>query len=136
MRETCSKCGKKFCDQEPVITYYGTDTTIHYFCGGLVKKKLEVDSNTAAETLIRDLAEKFHVIISSQQADKFIREWRGRMDIPVYESLTSRCLTPEEISRISAEGFEICARLLKEMGAPDVHITEHYTKEKSDGAEN
>lgn len=77
-----------------------------------------------AEKALRDASDAFYRIGAALNAERLLAREGYKMTTPLFESLVGKKLTPYEISKAAADGFELCVRALAEMGAPDVTIHE------------
>lgn len=81
---------------------------------------------TAEQVLqaLRQAADLFHEIGGSVAAEKLLAEPRNAQHAIMGPMLRENLRTPDQIQRISADGFELCVRALAALGAPDVTIHE------------
>jgi hypothetical protein len=77
-----------------------------------------------AEKALRGAADALHRIVSAIGVEKLLSREGYKMPSQMFEALVAKKLTPNEMSKVAADGFELCVRALVEMGAPDVTIRE------------
>lgn len=73
---------------------------------------------------LRDASEAFRRIVSALNAEKLLARDGYKLPTLLVESLTAKKLSPDEMSKVAADGFELCVRALVQMGAPDVTFHE------------
>ena len=76
------------------------------------------------ETPLRQAADMFHEIGAAYEARRLLDREEHKMPQAMYDSITGKLRTPAVLTKIAAEGFELCVRALAEMGATDVTIHE------------
>jgi len=86
---------------------------------------------TPAEKTLREVADAFHRIAGSLNADRLLSRDGYKMPTIVFDKLVEAKLTPEAMMRVAVDGYELCIRTLAEMGASDVTI--HECGERSFG---
>lgn len=77
-----------------------------------------------AEQALRSAADAFHRIGSALNAERLLDRKGPKIPTQLYEAIVAKKLTPDEMSKAAADGFELCVRALAEMGATDVAIHE------------
>ena len=76
------------------------------------------------EKPLRQAADMFHEIVAAYEARRLLDQEGHKLPQVMYDDFTSKLRAPPEITKIAAEGFELCVRALAEMGATDVTIHE------------
>lgn len=79
---------------------------------------------SSAEEALRGAADALHRIVSAIGVDKLLSREGYKMPSQMFEALVAKKLSPDEMSKVAADGFELCVRALAEMGAADVTIHE------------
>lgn len=85
--------------------------------------KMRADFVGEIETLRRASA-AFHRIGSAIGAEKLLAREGHKMPSKLFEDLVAKKLSPDEIAKVAADGFELCVRALAAAGVPDVTIHE------------
>lgn len=76
------------------------------------------------EKTLRGAADAFHRIVSAIGVEKLLARSGSKLPSKIFEDFTAKKLTPDEMSKVAADGFELCVRALVELGATDVAIHE------------
>ena len=71
---------------------------------------------------IRQSAARFHEILSSLSAEKILADRKQSLTTPLYESMSSKVRSPDELKKLAADGFEALVLLLNDLGVPDVSV--------------
>lgn len=86
---------------------------------------------TAGEPALRRAADMFHEIVSAFEARRLLDREGHKLPQVLYDDFTRKLRSPLEITKVAADGFELCVRALAGMGATDVTI--HECGEKAFG---
>lgn len=78
----------------------------------------------STEGALRAASEAFHKIVSAHESRRLLDREGHKLPQVMYDDFVRKALEPAEITKIAAEGFELCVRALLELGASDVTIHE------------
>jgi len=77
-----------------------------------------------ADGSLRAAADAFHKIVAAHEARRLLDREGHKMPQAMHDDLVGRCLDPGEVTKIAADGFEVCVRALVALGAKDVSVHE------------
>lgn len=89
-----------------------------------VAKRRDEFTRSAREQPLRQASDMFHEIGAAYEARRLLDQEGHKMPQVMHDAITSKLRAPAAITKIAAEGFELCVRALAEMGATDVTIHE------------
>lgn len=102
----------------------------HAQIGDALEKGLEKNLERASspvpsqEKMLRTASDAFHRIVSAIGVEKLLSREGYKMPTQMFETFTAKKLTLDEMSKVAADGFELCVRALADLGATDVSIHE------------